>query len=498
MPVLLLFSVFVVATCGLVYELVAGTLASYLLGDSVTQFSTVIGTYLFAMGVGSYLSKFVTKNPLTVFVRVEILVGLIGGFSAAALFVLFGYVSSFRIVLYLVVFIIGTFVGLEIPLLMRVLHDKMSFKDLVSRVLSFDYIGALAASILFPLVLAPQLGLIRTSMLFGLFNVAVALWVLTLFAREIPGSRSLRVLAIGSLISLCIGFAYSEQIMSHSESALYAENVIYSKSSPYQRIVLTKNADQLRLYLNGHLQFDSRDEYRYHEGLVHIGLAAVPDPRRVLVLGGGDGLAIREVLKVPSVESITLVDLDAEMTRLFQTSEILTDLNSSALQSPKVQVINQDAFLWLRESNEQFDFIVVDFPDPTNFSIGKLYSTVFFHLLKARLQPHGMFVVQSTSPLLARRAFWCVEETIRSSGFNTLPYHVMVPSFGEWGFILASPHDVQKPRALPANLKFLTMETLPSLFHFPTDMQKVAVEPNRLNNQILVRYYDEDWSRYTS
>ncbi len=498
MPILLLFSVFVVATCGLIYELVAGTLASYLLGDSVMQFSTVIGTYLFAMGVGSYLSRFVTKNPLTIFIRVEILVGLIGGFSAALLFVLFGFVASFRIALYGIVFAIGALVGLEIPLLMRALQDKMTFKDLISRVLSFDYVGALAASILFPMVLAPQLGLIRTSIMFGIFNVAVALAVLALFKKEIPGANGLRGLAVVSLIALSVGFAYSNDILNYSEAALYPENIIYAKSTPYQRIVLTRNSNELRLYLNSHLQFDSRDEYRYHESLVHIGLSAIENPRRILVLGGGDGMAIREILKNPSVEQITLVDLDAAMTDLFRESELLTALNGEAFRSPKVTVINEDAFLWLRKPGEKYDFVVIDFPDPTSYSIGKLYSTVFFRLLESRLSERGAFVVQSTSPLLARRSFWCVEETIRSSGYNTLPYHVMVPSFGEWGFVLGSKHEIRSPQSLPPDLKFLTLDSLPSLFFFPRDMQKIEVEPNRLNNQMLVRYYEDEWSHFSS
>lgn len=498
MTFILLFSVFVVATCGLIYELISGTLASYLLGDSVTQFSTVIGTYLFAMGVGSYLSKHIHRNALSVFIQVEILIGLIGGFSAAGLFLLFGVISSFRVALYLIVFVIGTLVGLEIPLLMRILQDKMSFKDLVSRVLSFDYIGALVASILFPLVLAPKLGLIRTSIMFGIFNVAVAFWILLLLEREVHWARSLKVLSIGALVSLCVGFAYSENILEYSEAALYPESIIYAKSTPYQRIVLTRNHDDYRLYLNSHLQFDSRDEYRYHEALVHVGLQATANPQRVLVLGGGDGMAVREILKNPAVQSVTLVDLDAAMTGLFRKSELLSSLNGNSFGSSKVTIVNADAFLWLRDNKEQFDFVVVDFPDPTSYSIGKLYSTTFFRLLGQSLKEGAMFVVQSTSPLLARKSFWCVERTIAASGFDTVPYHVMVPSFGEWGYVLAAKGKVKLPTSFPAGLKFLTMETLPALLQFPPDMNSIEVETNKLNNQILVRYYEEDWSQYIS
>src|ERR1700712_3509234 len=182
---LLLVSVLAIATSGLVYELIAGTLASYLLGDSVTQFSTVIGVYLFAMGVGSWLSGRIERDLLKLFVRTEILIGLVGGGSAALLFLLFGQVASFRIPLYGTVGVIGVLVGVEIPLLLRILKDSFQFKDLVARVFAFDYVGALFASLLFPLVLVPHLGLIRSSFLFGMLNTAVALWLL--YAIEGPG-----------------------------------------------------------------------------------------------------------------------------------------------------------------------------------------------------------------------------------------------------------------------------------------------------------------------
>jgi spermidine synthase len=202
MRLLLLASAFVVSTCGLVYELISGTLASYLLGDSVTQFSTVIGVYLFSMGIGSYLSKYVRRNLTAVFIKVEILIGLVGGFSAALLFTLFEHVSSFRILLYLLVSLTGILVGLEIPLLMRILKNELEFKDLVSKIFTFDYVGALLASLLFPLVLVPHLGLIRSSFLFGLFNVAVALGTIQVFRHEVPWMRTLRASAIAALLIL--------------------------------------------------------------------------------------------------------------------------------------------------------------------------------------------------------------------------------------------------------------------------------------------------------
>ncbi len=501
MAPLLLVSVFVIATCGLIYELIAGTLASYLLGDSITQFSTIIGCYLFAMGIGSWFSRYINKNLLGFFIKVEILVGLIGGCSAALLFILFEHVYSFRLLLYFVVAVIGILVGIEIPILLRILKDRFEFKDLVSKVFTFDYIGALFASILFPMVLVPYLGLVKSSFLFGIFNTMVAIWVLYAIKEEIPAKKLHKLSAITVLIALMLGFAYSEKITSLSETNTYQGKIIFAESSPYQRIVLTKQAQDLRLYLNSNLQFSSVDEYRYHEALVHPVLSSLSNPKRVLIIGGGDGLAVREVLKYPSVESITMVDLDPAMTRLFSSNEMLMELNQKSLLSPKLTIHNRDAFLWLKElqaGNEKprFDAIIIDVPDPSNFSVGKLYSVTFFKLLHSVMDKDSLVVVQSTSPLVARKSFWCVSNTLDAAGFNTTAYHTYVPSFGEWGFVIASHKPYIQPQHYPDGLRYVSVETAGEMFHFPADMAWVETKIQRLDDQALIHYFDEEWSQY--
>ena len=493
----LLVSVFVIASCGLVYELIAGALASYLLGDSVTQFSTVIGTYLFSMGIGSYVSRHVGKGLVAKFVTIELLVGLVGGSSAAALFLVFSYLATFKLVLYFFVGVVGVLVGLEIPLLLRILRGRLEFKDLVSEVLTFDYLGALIASLLFPIVLAPKLGLVRTCFLFGMMNVAVAGWTAWMFHDELPRFASLlRQVAVATMLLLA-GFVYAERLTAYAEQGLYADEVIFARSSRYQRIVLTHWRDDLRLFLNGHLQFSSRDEYRYHEALIHPALGALPHPRTVLVLGGGDGLAVREILKYPTVESVTLVDLDPAMTELFTSNVQLARLSGGALSDPRVHVINADAFVWLEDAPSSFDFAVVDFPDPTNYSLGKLYTTAFYRLLARHLSEHGAAAIQSTSPLFAKQSYWCIVKTVEEAGLEATPYHAYVPSFGEWGFVIASKQHYEPPAAYVAGLRFLNAETGAGLFRFPKDMQPVDVEVNRLNNQVLVQYYDSEWRHVT-
>ena len=490
----LLFSVFVVASCGLAYELIAGALSSYLLGDSVMQFSTVIGTYLFAMGGGSWLSRYVERNLVARFVQVELMVGVFGGFSAAALFFIFVWFSApFKLALYLSVIAIGVLVGLEIPLIMRILKRELGFKDLVSQVLTFDYLGALVVSILFPLLLVPHIGLVRSGLLFGILNVLVALWALWLFREQLHNARWLKPQAFVSLVLLMIGFSGAGYFTTFAEAQLYADEIIHSETSPYQRIVITHWKDDLRLFLNNNLQFSSRDEYRYHEALVHPGLATLPGARRVLVLGGGDGLAMREILKYSQVESITLVDLDPAMTQLFSTAPPLRKLNEDAFQSPKVTVVNADALKWLEEHDESFDFVVVDFPDPSNFAVGKLYSAAFYRLLEKHLSAGALAVIQSTSPLYARQSFWCIVTTLESVGFNATPYHALVPSFGEWGYVLIGRRAYKPPTSYAVATKFLSPETTPALFQFPKDMARVEAEVNRLNNQVLVQYFENEW-----
>ena len=495
--VALLASVFVVAACGLVYELAAGTLASYLLGDSILQFSTVIGTYLFAMGVGSYLSRFFERQLVAHFLRIELLVGLVGGLMPLILFALQSLASnSFRFALYGLVLAVGILVGLEIPLVMRLLkRQSKGFGHLVSQVLTFDYLGALAVAIAFPLLLVPQLGLIRTGAFFGLLNAAVAVWALLLFRGELRRFTAHALACALTVAALLAAVIAADHVTTWAEDRFYADHVLYSETSAYQRVVVTASKQGVRLFLNGNLQFHSRDEYRYHEALVHPAMAAHGAPKNVLVLGGGDGMAAREILKYGSVEQVTLVELDPHMTRLFSTQPLLRGLNADSLLSPKLKVVNADAFAWLEQNTDSYDVIVVDFPDPTNFSIGKLYTASFYRLIDQHLNAGGYAVVQTTSPLIARKSFWTVATTIEAAGLTTTPYHAHVPSFGEWGFILASRRPFRMPTTLPEGLRFLSVADLPTLFNFPLDMARVPTEVNRLSNQVLVQTFEDEWGK---
>jgi len=502
-PLLLYLTVLVIATAGLVYELLAGALASYVLGDSVTQFSTTIGVYLSALGLGAFLSKYVTSRLAQRFVEIELGAALLGGSSAPVLFLAFGRAEFFGVVLYSVVIAIGTLVGLELPLLMRILREEVAFESLVAKVLTFDYVGALVGSLLFALVLVPKLGLVRTSLLFGGLNCAVGLMTTWILADRIfaPDRMRLRLKGAALLAVLSVAFVFADRIVAYSEQGLFDSSVIYAEQTSYQRIVMTRGGGGQQLYLNGNLQFNSVDEYRYHEALVHPAFFSASQKKRVLVLGGGDGLAVREILKHPEVEHVTLVELDPGMIRLAREAEAVRTLNDEALHDPRVTVVVRDALVWLdRELSAdmpRYDVVIVDFPDPNNFSLGKLYSTWFYALLQKAMHEESVVAVQSTSPLFARKSFWCVVESMRAAGLSVRPYHALVPSFGEWGYALAKKHDFAPPtRVTLAGLRYLDDQSLAALFLFSPDMGPVEVEPNRLNNQLLVQYYAQDWGRW--
>jgi len=507
---LLLCSIFLIAICALIYELIAGAVSSYLLGSSVTHFSLVIGLFLSAMGVGAYLTRFLKGELLERFVQIELLIGLIGGCSSLALFAAFTYAESlYMSVMVLVAGLVGTLVGMEIPLIIRVLEEREGALRLtVANVMSVDYIGSLIASLAFPLLLVPKLGLMRTAFAFGLLNLAVA-WVgLLKFGHSFK--RPKRHYASAALISalLLAGFIGSGELISLMESRVYPDQVIYAKDTPFQRVIVTHWRQDTRLFLNGSLQFSSVDEHRYHEALVHPVMRRAKARREVLILGGGDGLAAREVFKYPDVRRVDLVDIDPEVTRLFSTREGLLSLNQRSLLDERMHIHNQDASRFLKDSERAWDVVIIDLPDPGGFDIGRLYSVELYSELSRRLRPHGAIVIQSTSPFYAREAFWCIAKTLRATptvgaeGVGRLsirPYHSNVPSFGEWGFVLAAPRPStlnEVARALPET-RSLTEESEGAMFIFDKDLDEPeGVEVNRLNDQALVRYYRQSYQQF--
>ncbi len=490
----LLASVFVVAVCGLSYELMMGALATTLLGGSVKWFSLTIGVFLSSMGLGSFFSRFIHEQLLAWFIGVEIAIAAVGGSAGLLVFAAYSWTLWTELALFGSLATIGMLVGLELPLLTRFLEPRGGLRTAIANVMALDYLGSLAASLAFPFLMLPYLGLLESFFAVGLLNLLAAAVTLIAFRDRLP---LVGPLALCAALAALLGYGLyrAESTMSAFERVLYADLVIHVEQSPYQRIVLTVREDDLRLYLDGHLQFSARDEFRYHESLVHPVMALAASPRRVLLLGAGDGLAAREVLRFDEVEAVTLVDLDPAITTLARDHPALRALNEEALHDPRLELIHDDAFTWLTHQDDTWDVIVLDFPDPHDDALARLYSTAMYGLVKAHLAPDGVAVTQGSSPYFARKAFWTIVQTAESMGFYTLPYHAYVPAFGEWGFVAFATRPLHMEQVQPRpDARFLTAEQIPTLTVFPPDMARVPTEPSTLDKPRIFQYYREGWS----
>ncbi|WP_238012769.1 polyamine aminopropyltransferase [Dactylosporangium sp. AC04546] len=498
-----LLAVFVCAACGLVYELALVALGSYLIGDTAAQASIVLGVMVFAMGIGALAAKPLQKHALVAFAAIELLLALFGGLSVLVLYAAFAWLDLYAPALVAMALLLGMLIGAEIPLLM-VLLQRIRQQDAGSAVADLfaaDYIGALLGGLAFPFLLLPVFGQLRGALVVGVVNAVVGLLVVfTVFRRDLVrrSTVSLSAAALAVLAVLGASFALSQRFEVTARQELYADPVVFATHSRYQEIVLTQSLDgsDVRLFLNGDLQFASRDEYRYHEALVHPVLAG---PRRsVLILGGGDGLALREVLKYPDVATVTEVELDPAVIDLARTDPRLHKLNADAFADPRVRLLNTDAFAWLRDETPQFDAIIVDMPDPDETATAKLYSVEFYAMVRKALAPGGRIVVQSGSPYFAQRSYWCVGASLAEAGFATVPYHVDVPSFGDWGFFLASasPNPPAMSVDPPAPLRFLDPDVLRAAQVFPADRRRVDVPPSTLMDPRILQYAREEWKGY--
>lgn len=493
----LLVSVLLLSACGITYELLIGAIASYLLGSSVFQFSLTIGVFLASMGVGAYLSRWIFDDLLERFIEVEIALAAVGGASGPLLFIAFTFTGSYYLVMFALIIVVGALIGLEIPLLTRYLERYSPLRDSIANVFSLDYLGSLLASILFPLVFLPHLGIFRTSLAVGLLNLAIALGTLALFWRIVRRRLRSVLLSLGIVVLLAVTLAYGARLSKAMEARLYRDEVIYAKQSPYQRLVLTRYRDDVRLYLNGSLQFSSRDEYRYHEALVLPPLASAATRRQVLVIGGGDGLVVRQVLKERDVRRVVLVDIDPEVTRLARQHPIVRKINGGCLEDKRVEIVHADAFRYLDRVSDLFDAIIIDLPDPQREVLTKLYSVAFYRAIKRHLTPGGVAVTQATSPLFARKAFWCVVATVESAGLHALPYHTYVPSFGQWGFVMMAARRLRKEDLrLPYASRSLSADSLGRMFVFPRDYGPLSVRPNTLDRPLIMEYYREGWDSW--
>ena len=517
---LLLISLLILSACAILYELLISTVSTYLLGSSVLHFSITIGLFLSFLGVGAWLSKYLNEPLLSKFILIELLLGLFGGFSALILYLGNAYFNTYYGLLFSTTALIGTLAGMEIPLLTRMLEKTDSLRSLIAHVLTFDYLGALIASLLFPLLFLPLFGTMRTAFIVGLINWSIAIFNLLFFKNELKKAFTLKVLSVLTGIALAVGFFTSFELMGFADALAYQDNIILTKQTPYQRLVLTQWNDDTRLFLNGNLQFSSVDEYRYHEALVFIPLAiAQKRQMNILILGGGDGLALRDVWKMDAfftknnpdhaIDSVDLVDLDKDMVDLARTNPLFTKLNASALDHPKVRCHYTDAFVFVKKNTKRYDVIIIDLPDPTDPALGKLYSREFYTMLRQSIAADGLIITQSTSPFFAREPFWCIHHTLEAVFPSVIPYHVQVPSFGDWGFNVAFANASSQHTLEAINLRlteaisspfietrFLTKKNINACFGFDKDTDEIPTPVNTLENMSLVQLYERSYRKF--
>ena len=505
--VTLIYAVFAAGLCSIVYELLIATTVVYFLGDSITYFSITIGLYMAAMGVGAFLSKYLTGDLLLPLVKAEVTLGLLGGLSVPALYLAYSHTDFFLHIYVVFTIAIGLLIGLEIPFLTRLLERYDNLRVSIAHVLTLDYLGALIATIAFPLLLLPFFGIFRSGLILGLINMTIGLLLLWGFPQRIGKGPAILFKGLSLLIIILIigGLVSSQYLLARWNQSVYSGRILYTTRTPYQEIVLTKFRDDLRLYLNGHLQFSSQDEHRYHEALIHVPQAFLHDrPRsglkQVLVLGGGDGMAVRELLKYSDVGSITLVDLDPAVIKLALENPYVRAINGNSLNSDlRVKIKIGDAFSHLKERGALYDLIVADLPDPNNTDMARLYSREFYRLIRANLTPGGVFVTQSTSPYYAGKAFWTIRATLSEQFAHTAAYHLLVPSFGDWGFVIASnePLDIDKAAGnLISDTSYLEQSVFPGLFKFGKDMIVENDEISTLDRPIILNHYLEGWRRW--
>ena len=550
LPTILLAScMFFTGAAGLVVEYILSTVSTYILGNSIEQFVIIIALMLLMMGVaGSAQNLIGDRGLVEKFILVEILLAWLGGFAPIAIYAAFGaLVHHFQVIQYFFVISIGLLIGFEIPLVLRIneRYQKRLGANIAS-IYTLDYVGAFVGAVAFNFLLLKLFPLTEISFIVAGLNFFVATLAFWYFWRQdlishrwvMGGAIVVTVFALG------YGYLNNRGWNQSIEQRLYNAPIVLAKTTSYQRLVLTYSdrRGEYRFFINGNLQFSSRDESIYHEQLVHPAMALVPDHRRVLILGGGDGLALREVLKYPDVEEVTLVELDPEMIELFSTNSTLRELNNDAFadarvrawSSPGVQaseertvlyqesgetdqagrgvsepigsveVYTVDADRFIADVGEAWNVIFIDLPDPSSVELAKLYSKEFYLKLHPILAETGVVALQATSPYHATETYLGIQRTMEAAGFRTLPYHDNVPSFGDWGWLLGWKNETSEEtvRARIERLSQFQVETdylTPEVFRRALVFGKNWLESRHdgistlMDPKVLYYYLDESW-----
>lgn len=508
---ILKLALFATGFSGIVTEYMLATLATYFLGDSVVQWTLILSIMLFSMGLGSRISKHLTIDIFSTFIVMEFLLSLVVSFSTLSTYSIAAFSKYTGFYIYALAIITGLLIGLELPLAVRLNERFEELKVNISSVLEKDYYGSLAGGLFFAFFGLPHLGLTYTPFVLGAINLTVAFLLLNVFPIPKIKRKKLIFNIVGSILAgiIITGALSAEKLILYGEQKKYKDKIVYYDETRYQKIVITQWKDNYWLYLNNNLQFSSLDEALYHEVLVHPAMQLTPDPEKILVLGGGDGCAVREILKYKQVSSITLVDIDPEMTKLAREHPALLDINQGSLNHDKVNIINADGYTYVEKNQECFDVIIADLPDPRNVELARLYSLEFYLMCRQHLHPEGTLITQAGSPYYAARSFKCIEKTMKAAGFSTLPMHNQILTMGEWGWVLGKKENLERNNAINIlqatdynNLQtqWLDQEAICYITSFGKDFFDQSEEPvkvNKIFNPVLYRYFlNGSWDVY--
>ncbi len=537
------FSMFIMGGCGLAYEYTFSRVASDLLGNSAQQWAIIIGVMLFFMGVGADLQKYLKEHRLIdKLILSEIALGLFGGFGPITMLYAYGsFPFHYILVQYFFISAVGLLIGLEIPLITRINEAySLNLRVNLSRILKMDYIGSLCGALFWIFVLPRFFTMVQTAFVLAFITVGVAGIALIYFRSLIHHFVPLVTLVALGLSTLGYSFYMAQNWTSFTEQKLFRDRIIFSQTTKYQHIVLTQSTSrEISCYINGRLQFNSADEYIYHENLVHPAMMIAPRRRNILILGGGDGLALREVLKYPDVDSVTLVDIDPVMTQLASKNPYFVQLNKNSLASARltvvknnaladagvekmrmlnqksrnksiaeevaqVSILNLDAVKFVQQISGKYDVIIMDFPDPNALDLAKLYAQHFYVMVSNRLSVDGVLVQQSTSPVGARESFLCIGRTMKSAGLMVIPYHDNIPSFGEWGWWIGGHEKHYSSDEIAKAISNLNEMLVPTRYLTPAVIQTSLVfgkeqlyseynDISTINSARVYDYYIKGW-----
>jgi len=539
--------IFASGACGIILEYIQASIASMILGNSFEQWAVVIGLMLFWMGLASLLQVHIKKKYLIyMFIAVETGLAIVGGFSPTLTYYSYSLTSHYILVLYFFVSFIGIMIGLEIPIIIRINNDyTKELKTNLGNILSADYLGSLLGALIYVYIILRFFPITKAAFLTALINFSLAfITYIYFYSIKLIKSKVPAIIMLLTIALISYGYIKSDQWNIKIQQPLYDDPIILTHTTQYQHIVIThfKPLNEIRLFLNGNLQLCSLDEVRYHEPLVHPAMNLVPQRKKILILGGGDGCALREVLKYKDVETVLLVDLDPQMTQLAREHPRLMEINKNAFKDARVEkldfegistgdtkeifmekelfaknklkesvkiadvkVMNIDADKFLEKIPGFWDVIIVDMPDPSSPELTKLYSKEFYIKAKRHLSMNGIMVVQATSPYFAKESFLCIGRTIESAGFSILPFHENVPSFGDWGWYIAHRPEIKKSQILnkidkikfPVQTLFITEDIFKAELIFgKTLLKNDRDDINTIINPVLLSIYTHECWQY--